>query len=159
MYLGRPRRVLSLRRLLGRVLQGSGSIGDPGFMNPTSCMSERRSSMFWNCWKATSEKGRLKRWERCSELQALLTEIWSFLLKEWSSGNFCLAVPSSQLSSHSRQVFIFYLYILVRLLYFLKFFRFSFHQKLPFFWSEGNLPLGWCFSQTRETTWRFCWGL
>ena len=37
MYLGRPRRVLSLRCLLGRVLHGSGSIGDPGFMNPTRC--------------------------------------------------------------------------------------------------------------------------
>ena len=34
MYLGRPRRVLSLRCLLGRVLQESGSIGDLGFMNP-----------------------------------------------------------------------------------------------------------------------------
>ena len=35
MYLGRPgRHALSQRRLLGRVfLQGSGSIGDPGFMN------------------------------------------------------------------------------------------------------------------------------
>ena len=26
--------MLSLRRLLGQVLKGSGSIGDPGFMNP-----------------------------------------------------------------------------------------------------------------------------
>jgi len=34
-YLGRPRRALSLRRLLDQVLQGSGSIGDSGFMNPT----------------------------------------------------------------------------------------------------------------------------
>ena len=36
MYLGWPRRMLSLRRLLGQVLQRSGSIGDPGFMNPTT---------------------------------------------------------------------------------------------------------------------------
>ena len=34
-YLGRSRRLLSLHRLLGQVLQGSGSIGDAGFMNPT----------------------------------------------------------------------------------------------------------------------------
>ena len=39
MYLGRPRRMLSLRRLLGRVLQESGSIEDPGFMNPTPTIS------------------------------------------------------------------------------------------------------------------------
>ena len=34
-YLGWPRCALSLRCLLGQVLQGSGSIRDPGFMNPT----------------------------------------------------------------------------------------------------------------------------
>lgn len=35
MYLGQPRRALSLRRLLDQVLQESGSIEDPRFMNPT----------------------------------------------------------------------------------------------------------------------------
>ena len=39
-YLGRPRHALSLRRLLGQVLQGSGSIGDLGFMNPTPPLRE-----------------------------------------------------------------------------------------------------------------------
>jgi len=39
MYLDWPRHVLSLRRLLGRVLQESGSIGDPEFMNPIGAPS------------------------------------------------------------------------------------------------------------------------
>ena len=47
MYLGRPRHVLSLRHLLGQVLQGSGSIGDLGFMNPT-----RAPELLWDFCEA-----------------------------------------------------------------------------------------------------------
>ena len=48
MYLGRPKHVLSLRRLLGRVLQGNGSIGDPEFMNPTKGLYQSTLSLLVN---------------------------------------------------------------------------------------------------------------
>ena len=47
-YLGRPRRVLSLRRLLGLVLQGSRCIGNLEFMNRT--LIEEREGVGGNCF-------------------------------------------------------------------------------------------------------------